>query len=91
MSQGHQKNSKWSGYWRNMVWLTFSLGLIWLLVSLSPLFLKQIPSSWTLLGWPFAYALVAFVGPVVYLLIIGLYAWGAGRAERVACDSQTAD
>ena len=91
MPQGHSKEPRWSAYWRSMSRLTFSLAFIWLVVSLLPLFLKQIPSSWTLLGWPVAYAIVAFLAPLVYLLIIGLYAWGAGLAERQARQTTTGD
>jgi len=84
MSLGHSNQSEPSVYWRKISVLTLALGLAWLLVSLLPLFLVAIPHSWSVLGWPFAYAVVAFAVPLAYLAIIAVYALCAGRADRDA-------
>jgi len=69
-------------YWRRVIVLTTILALIWLLVSMLPLILAGTPDTWTILGWPFAYAVVAFGAPLAYLLLIGIYAFVMGRHDK---------
>lgn len=81
MSLGHSNQSESSGYWRRIAVLTLVLGFVWLFVSLLAIFLVDIPQSWSIFGWPFSYAVVAFAVPLAYLVIIGVYALSAGRAD----------
>lgn len=79
-------------YWRKVVILTSNLILVWLLLTSLPLLLASTPESWTILGWPFAYAVVAFGAPLAYLLLIGIYAFVMGRHDKAfheADDSAT--
>lgn len=69
-------------YWRKVVILTSILTSFWLLVTSLPLLLAATPESWTILGWPFAYAVVAFGAPLAYLLLIGIYAFVMGRHDK---------
>ena len=78
--------AKRTRYWRQVVVLTTILALIWLLVSMLPLILAGTPDSWTILGWPFAYATVAFGAPLAYLLLIGIYAFVMGRHDKAFCE-----
>ena len=91
MSQGRSSQSGSTDYWKKIIVLTLVLGGIWLLVSLLPIILIEFPQEWTILGWPFAYAVVAFAAPLAYLAIIGVYAFGADRADRSVRQQQFPD
>lgn len=91
MSQGRSSQPESTDYWKKITVLTLLLGGIWLLVSLLPIILIEFPKGWTILGWPFAYAVVAFAAPLAYLAIIGAYALGASRADRSDRQQQSSD
>ncbi len=81
-STEQSERGKLTRYWRRVVILTMVLASFWLLVTLLPLVLVGTPQSWTLFGWPFAYAVVAFAAPLAYLLLIGVYAVVMGHHDK---------
>lgn len=76
------RSSSLKHYWpRNLLLVAFLL-LIWLLASLMPIGLTVLPEDWTIFGWPLAFASTAFGVPLVYLLLIGLYAVIMARRDQ---------
>lgn len=73
-------------YWQRGLTLVGASLFVWLVATMLPLFLAQWQVSGSLLGWPLVFALAAFVVPMVYLTIIGVYCLVMDRfdAQRVA-------
>ncbi|UOD51372.1 DUF4212 domain-containing protein [Orrella daihaiensis] len=71
-----------SSYWRFCRWLVLICLMAWLVATLVPLALAQLGITGSVLGWPFVFALAAFVVPLVYLIIIGVFSLVMDRAER---------
>lgn len=69
-------------HWARVSRLNLILGVLWLGATLLPLFLLAPVEGRNVFGWPFAYALVAFVVPVFYLLLVTVYVFMTGRYER---------
>jgi putative solute:sodium symporter small subunit len=85
-----RKASVQSPYWRKNLLLIVSLLAIWLLVTLFPLGFASMPEHWTVAGWPLAFGLGAFVVPLIYLLLIGIYCVLMNRRDRQASESKDA-
>jgi putative solute:sodium symporter small subunit len=67
-------------YWRRTLRLTAWLLLIWFLVSfVTTYFAREL--SFSFFGWPFSFWLGAQGIPLVYLLIVGYYAWAMNRLD----------
>lgn len=77
-------------YWRRTIGLILSSLILWLVFTVLPLALSDSLSGWVILGWPASFALAAFVVPLLYLLIIGLYCLFMDRFERLA-EAETAE
>ena len=71
-----------TAYWRRNLALIAGLLAVWLLVTLFPLGFASMPEHWTVAGWPLAFALGAFVVPLIYLLLIGIYCLVMNRRDR---------
>lgn len=68
-------------YWRRNLLLTASLLVAWFLVSyVIAAFAREL--SFDFFGWPFAFWVGAQGAPIVYVLIIWLYARGMERLDR---------
>lgn len=78
-----------SRYWRHSLWLVLACLLAWFLITLVPLLLGAINTDATLFGWPWLFAVAAFCVPVLYLLIIGVYALVMDRFDRAAHASRS--
>lgn len=71
-----------SKYWPRNLLLVIILLLVWLLVSLMPIGLPALPDDWSVFGWPLPMALAAFGVPLIYLLLIGIYAVVMDRRDQ---------
>jgi|AntAceMinimDraft_1070359.scaffolds.fasta_scaffold126232_2 putative solute:sodium symporter small subunit len=71
-------------YWARNLFLVGCLLVLWLLISLLPLALAYLPARGALFGWPLPFALTAFAVPLVYLLLIGIYAMVMARRDAAA-------
>ncbi|AOW14073.1 hypothetical protein LPB72_00095 [Hydrogenophaga crassostreae] len=67
-------------YWRKTLRLTAGLLLIWFLVSFVATYFAR-DLNFTFFGWPFSFWLGAQGGPLVYVLLVGFYAWAMNRLD----------
>jgi putative solute:sodium symporter small subunit len=67
-------------YWRKTLRLTAGLLLIWFLVSFVAIYFAR-DLNFTFFGWPFSFWLGAQGGPLVYVLLVGFYAWAMNRLD----------
>lgn len=76
-------------HWRKTLRLTAALLMVWFLVSFVAVYFAR-DLNFTFFGWPFSFWLGAQGGPLLYGLIIGLYAWAMNRLD-VAHDLNEVD
>lgn len=69
-------------YWRRIRRMTIFLLVIWFLVSFGLTYFAR-ELSFLILGWPFSFWLAAQGTLLVYLVVIGFYAWYANRLDRI--------
>ncbi|WP_374353104.1 DUF4212 domain-containing protein [Limnohabitans sp.] len=62
--------------------LTLACLLLWLSATLAPVLASR--SGWTLWGWPVDFWMAAQGCVLVYLLIVGVYAWLVNHWEQQA-------
>ena len=62
-------------YWHRTRRLTVALGLVWFVTTFGTIFFARELSHFTLFGWPFSYYMVAQGTTLIYLAVVGLYAW----------------
>ena len=62
-------------YWARTRRLTAILFLCWLSLTFGVVFFARELSGYAVFGWPFSYYMVAQGTTLLYLLIVGLYAW----------------
>lgn len=67
-------------YWRKTLRLTAGLLLIWFAVSFVATYFAR-DLSFTFFGWPFSFWLGAQGGPLIYLALVGFYAWAMNRLD----------
>jgi putative solute:sodium symporter small subunit len=68
-------------HWVRLKRLTFGLLLLWVMVTFVAIYFSR-DLSFSFLGWPFNYWMVAQGSLLVYLVITMVYAWFAGRLDR---------
>jgi putative solute:sodium symporter small subunit len=67
-------------YWRKTLRLTAWLLLIWFLASfVTTYFAREL--NFSFFGWPFSFWLGAQGIPLLYVLIVGYYAWAMNRLD----------
>ena len=71
-----------STYWRKVRRLTLVLLLLWFLVNVGVIFFARELASLTLGGWPVSFYMAAQGATLIYLLIIGGYAYAVNRIEQ---------
>jgi putative solute:sodium symporter small subunit len=75
VSENHQR------YWRKNLRITAGLMAIWFFVTfVIAYFARQL--SFTFFGWPFSFWVGAQGALVVYVVIIGFYAWTMNRLDE---------
>ena len=69
-------------YWRFNLILIAVILLIWLLVTFVPVYFARELAGIEVFGWSFSFWMAAFCVPLLYLLLIGIYAGLMNRADR---------
>lgn len=69
-------------HWQRTRRITGVLLLLWLATTLVPLFFARELAATTLFGWPLSFYLAAQGAALVYLAIVGAYAWRMRRIDR---------
>ncbi|KQV90771.1 hypothetical protein ASD15_01475 [Massilia sp. Root351] len=69
-------------HWRKTRRVTTALLLLWLATSFGVVFFARELTGLMLFGWPLSFYLAAQGASLVYLAIIGLYAWRMRRLDR---------
>lgn len=80
----HPDAARDTPYWRQTRRLTALLLLLWLATTLGAAFFARELSGLTVFGWPLSFYLAAQGCSLVYLGIIGVYAWRMRRLDRAA-------
>lgn len=71
-------------YWRHNLLLIVALLCLWWLVTFVPAYFALELSKYSIFGWPFSFWMAAFGAPLVFLLIVGLYAWWMAHRDQRA-------
>ena len=71
-----------NAYWRKVRALTFTLLALWGAVNVGVIFFARELANLTLGGWPVPFYMAAQGTTLIYLLIIGVYAFGVNRMEQ---------
>ncbi|MDB5839695.1 MAG: hypothetical protein JWQ23_1647 [Herminiimonas sp.] len=71
-----------AAYWRVTRRLTALLLTAWFVVSFGVIFLARELSGITLFGWPVSFYMAAQGTILIYVLIVGFYAWRMQRLDR---------
>ncbi|MEO8170600.1 MAG: sodium/substrate symporter small subunit [Oxalobacteraceae bacterium] len=69
-------------HWRATRRLTTVLLLTWLSITFGGIFFARELSDPTMFGWPVSFYLIAQGIPLIYLLILGIYAWRMRALDR---------
>ncbi|AVR95032.1 DUF4212 domain-containing protein [Pseudoduganella armeniaca] len=69
-------------HWRATRRLTAVLLLAWLLTGFLAVFFARELAGLTIFGWPLSFYLAAQGASLVYLALIGIYAWRMRRLDR---------
>ncbi|BBU68913.1 MAG: DUF4212 domain-containing protein [Rhodocyclaceae bacterium] len=69
-------------YWHKTLWLTGVLLVLWFLVTFVATFFSEALNQLSFLGLPLGYVIAAQGSLVVYLVLIGLYAFLMNRLDR---------
>jgi len=71
-------------YWQRVRRLTFILLACWFAITFGMIFFARELSTITLFGWPLSFYMAAQGAILVYLLIVGVYAWRMRQLDRMA-------
>ena len=81
-------NTSREKYWRRARALTLILLAIWLLTTISVVAFARQLATVSLWGWPLHYYFASQGATLVYLVIVGVYAWVMQRLDAaVNCES----
>ncbi|MBL8387777.1 MAG: DUF4212 domain-containing protein [Hydrogenophaga sp.] len=75
-----ETNENLSRYWRKNLTLTAGLLLVWFVVTFGVSYYAR-ELNFNFFGWPFSFWVGAQGALVVYVLIIGFYAWFMNRMD----------
>ncbi|WP_374408149.1 DUF4212 domain-containing protein [Hydrogenophaga sp.] len=75
-----ETNENLSRYWRKNLTLTAGLLLVWFVVTFGVSYYAR-ELNFNFFGWPFSFWVGAQGALVVYVLIIGFYAWFMNRLD----------
>jgi putative solute:sodium symporter small subunit len=68
-------------YWRRTLLFTAALLLIWFGVTFGVSYFAR-SLNFDFIGWPFSFWMGAQGAPLIYVLLIGFYAWRMNRADE---------
>ena len=83
-------NTSRENYWRRARTLTLILLAIWLLTTISVVAFARQLATVSLWGWPLHYYFASQGATLVYLVIVGVYAWVMQRLDA-AVNSESHD
>lgn len=69
-------------YWHSTRRLTLQLLLAWFVSTFAIIFFARELSGFTLFGWPFSFYMAAQGSTLIYVFIVGLYAWRMRRLDQ---------
>ena len=79
----HKKHSTVLGrYWQANLWLIAGLFGAWCLVTFVPAYFARELNDYFVFGWPLAFWMAAFGGPLFFLAIVAFYADRMARRDR---------
>jgi putative solute:sodium symporter small subunit len=76
-----QANDTRGAYWRKNLRITTALLAIWFVVTFVATFFAR-ELSFAFFGWPFSFWMAAQGALLIYLALIGFYAWYMNRLDR---------
>ncbi|HZV64910.1 MAG TPA: DUF4212 domain-containing protein [Telluria sp.] len=74
-------------HWRRTRRLTVALLAVWFATSFGTVFFARELAALSLFGWPLSFYLAAQGASLIYLAILGVYAWRMRRLDRDFRDS----
>ena len=77
-----QPDERRDHYWRATRRLTALLLLAWIATGFCAVYFARELAGLTVFGWPLSFYLAAQGASLVYLALIGIYAWRMRRLER---------
>jgi putative solute:sodium symporter small subunit len=80
---------KKTAYWRRTRQLSVKLLACWFLVTLCTIFFARELSTVTIFGWPISFYMAAQGSALVYLIIVGIYAWRMRKLEQTFTSDQS--
>ncbi|MGV8899874.1 MAG: DUF4212 domain-containing protein [Burkholderiaceae bacterium] len=87
LSSQQSDQQKRALHWRATKRLTAVLLLAWLIVTFVSIFYARELSALTLFGWPVSFYMIAQGVPLIYVVILGIYAWRM-RILDLRCGNQ---
>ncbi|MGB0127146.1 MAG: DUF4212 domain-containing protein [Rhodocyclaceae bacterium] len=78
-------------HWRGNLRLTALCLLVWALVTFVPAYWAQELNRIDFFGWPLGFYMAAQGGLIIYVILIGVYAWGMDRLDRQCGVDQPGD
>lgn len=72
-----------AAHWRRTRRFTALLLALWLATSFLTVFFARELAQWSVFGWPLSFYMAAQGSALVYLAIIGAYAWRMRRLDRL--------
>ena len=76
-----------TNHWRATKRLTGVLLLTWLIITFGSIFFARELSELTIFGWPVSFYMIAQGVPLLYVVILGIYAWRMRTLDR-RCGSE---
>jgi putative solute:sodium symporter small subunit len=71
-----------AAHWRRTRRVTAVLLALWLVISIGAVWFARELENWSLFGWPLSFYMAAQGASLVYLAVIGAYAWLMRRADE---------
>jgi putative solute:sodium symporter small subunit len=76
-------------YWRRTRQLTVTLLGVWFAITFLTIFFARELSGITFFGWPFSFYMAAQGTALIYLVIVGIYAWRMRQLEKTFQNKHT--
>lgn len=75
-------NDKPTVYWQSTRRLTLLLGAIWLVMTFCVIFFARDLYGYTVFGWPISFYMAAQGILLIYVAIVGAYAWRMRKLDK---------
>ena len=71
-----------AAHWRKTWHMTVILLFLWFFISFLSIFFARELSDWSVFGWPLSFYMAAQGSSLIYLAVVGFYAWRMRRLDR---------